>query len=156
MDSINFVHTFLDPTKTNQQKAAALQKAFQTHTQNVTNCANGQGFACHLLALFLLAYHRRQYFPGYKTPSFFKDPTWLSFVINLLATSNYGNDSFSLITQIPDWEYGLGIGYFFSPAGLSVTTTSFKGEAKSFNNYLREALYDMKKVLGSVQLIAKL
>lgn len=149
--SNDFVRAFTTPGLSAQEKAAALQKALNTHTQNSNAYNNAQGFERHLFGLHILSKHRRQYFPGFQIPAIFTDPTYSTLKTDLMSTSNCGSEYLTIFTFGPVCDEGLGLGYFINPDALHVNTTSFIGEAEKYNQCLRETMFEMIRVLEAAK-----
>ena len=143
-ESVEFAEHMSGPYR---DSAELLRAAVTAHRTRIQLAGSGLGVDRHLLGLKTMALCKQKTLPGYDIPQLFTDPLYSRLTTSVLSTSNCGSKSVSVFTFGPVCDEGLGLGYVLHRDGMQISVTSFKGEAKSFAQHLKNVLIEMRNIL---------
>ncbi|XP_049831480.1 carnitine O-acetyltransferase-like [Schistocerca gregaria] len=155
IESVEFAKTMLDSSKSDKEKAAALQKAIKSHKDYTIQAVNGLGVDRHLLGLKMIAIEN-----GLDVPKLFLDSGYICSTHMKLSTSQVAARCEAFMCYAPLVPDGYGCCYnprdkeiFF---GTSAFNSSPETSAQKFKEALERSLIDMQNVLLASQLKSKL
>eukprot|EP00298_Acanthocystis_sp_HF-20_P013905 c20556_g1_i2.p1 GENE.c20556_g1_i2~~c20556_g1_i2.p1 ORF type:complete len:687 (+),score=270.52 c20556_g1_i2:24-2063(+) len=141
-EAMQFCKTFVDKTKSNQEKLEALTKATKRHTEATREASAGQGPERHLFALRNMASSNKL-----PDPVLFSSMGWRSINNTVLSTSNCGNPSLAYFGFGPVVQNGFGIGYIIKDDSIAFAITSHHSQTQRYINELNKFFLDIRTIL---------
>ena len=153
-ESTRLVKALLSPTST-ESRLHLLREHAQKHEENSRQAFNGQGIDRHLLGLKLIANQENL------QPEFFSDPPFSKSTRYRMSTSQVPNPLLSCLAFGPVVEDGYGVCYnphgaFINFSFTSYTTCEDTVSADKLKQVMIESLQDVKELVQSIPLPAKL
>jgi carnitine O-palmitoyltransferase 2 len=141
--SVEMCKAFESSSTDVETKAALLRKAVQYHSQQVKDCATGQGIDRHLFAMMYYAKKK-----GIDLPDIYKDKAYALLNHNTLSTSTLVSEAIEGGGFGPVVADGYGIGYGVESDQMRFNITSYLGNTQQFTAHILESLKQIQNVLS--------